>query len=71
MTFSIREARCADQDNPGQNPQFKRQWAEGGTTGAASASLQVWHAADVVPPMSRARRQAEAAWATIVQRPAP
>jgi hypothetical protein len=64
--MSARPAQAAAQSDPARNFQFRR-WLPDGATGQETGQLRTWHAADVTPPMSRARRIAEARWAKIVR----
>jgi hypothetical protein len=64
--MTSRPAQAAAQSDPVRNPQFRR-WLPDSATGQESAELRTWHAHDVMPPMSRARRIAEAKWEKIVR----
>jgi hypothetical protein len=68
--MTARAAQAAAQSDPARNVQFRR-WLPDSSTGEQSAKLSAWHAADVVPPMSRARRIAEARWSAITRQVQP
>ena len=61
---SARSAQAAEQADPDRNVQFRR-WPVTEATGPQDGTMRTWYAADVAPPMSRARRLAEARWAKV------
>jgi hypothetical protein len=64
--MSPRPAQAAGQSDPAYNTQFRR-WLPDGATGADRAYIRAWHASDVIPPMSKARRLAERQWIKLTQ----